>query len=459
MRTRIRTVINETVSLPAQVVSFEEEDSPGVPFTRNMPAQEINISTIDELMTDVDTGDRIKPNPCEHKRQEMRILSANQADYVEASNAGHSGRATYHGRAGWWYEASRQVLGTVPWDIVREATPSRLSVQVPQVDEISLLQDLLDRASGQIADHALNLAELHQLPLGLKGLRSLALPSQKSWKKFQRALIKAKGHNGLPLTGDFVKDLKRLNRAPEGIVLKGLASKVANAHLAYKFGIAPLLSDIEKTWRFVKNSNAKLSKYQKNKPIRLSKKFPVTGLFNDTVQGLFTPVNGKYLWESKPSLGQFVGECVYVLTLKPNLQGPRSLLGPLNDLVNRFGPSGPTAFAWELVPYSFVVDWFVDLRSVLRGFDTLFGVNPFKIIGFTRSVRWHATAYMDATNRETDYSSIISWPAAEFQWKYYMRSIVKPRIQFRSNIRFGKNQLLLSASLITQFLLRLRKFR
>ena len=442
MRTRNRTVINETVHLNAQSLPFEESDSPGTTFTINWPANDIYTSYTDEYMSDSDTGDRVKPNPCEHKKQDVRLMSAGLADYVEASNPGHSGYATYHGRPGQWFAAARQVLGTVPWDVAREALPSRLSVVETSVDETSLLQDFLDRASGQVADHALNLAELHQLPLSLKSLRSLALPSQKNWERFRRALR-------------MESSLRERHRVAHATI-RGIVLKVANGHLAYKFGIAPLLSDIEKTWKFVKNAKAKLSKYQKGKPIRLSKTFPVTGTVDGTVVGLGAASGGKYRWEGKPSLGIFTGESRYVVLLKPNLRGPRKLLGDLNDLVNRFGPSGPTAFAWELVPFSFVVDWFVDLRSVLRGFDQLFGVNPFTVEAFTRSVTWNATAYITATHRKTDYSTIISWDSTEFKWKYYKRVVLHPRILPSLKVRFGKNQALLSASLITQFLLGLR---
>lgn len=44
-------------------------------------------------------------------------------------------------------------------------------------------------------------------------------------------------------------------------------------------------------------------------------------------------------------------------------------------LANRMGFTNPFVVAWELVPFSFVVDWFVNVSDVLRNFDGYVGID------------------------------------------------------------------------------------
>lgn len=443
MRTRNRTIINDSVSLDAQLVHFAEDDSPGIDYTVNLPATTVYTNYVDEWMADVDTGNRRNPNSVDHRKQSVRIFAPTDAWYIEASNPGHVGRATYFNRPNQWFVASRQILGSVPWDPSRRNLPSRLSLSIAPIDEEILLSDLMERASGQIADHVLNLSELHELPSALKSLNLWSSLSSYNWNKFRNAMSgRLTAAKSLKVIGDSVKSIP------------GWA---ANAHLAYKFGIAPLIVDINKTYRFVKNSHEKLSKYAKDKPIRVSKAFPIGISFDNSSIGLGAPSGDLYRWQGFPVLSSSLGEVRYVLLLEPRLSGIRGLLGPMNDMLNRFGPSGPSAFAWEKVPFSFVVDWFVDLRSVLRGFDTLFGVNPFNVLGFTKSITWQALVNVSATHRDSLYGTIKHWDAAEFKWQGYERVVLHPKISPRLKIRFGKNQLLLSTSLLTQFILGLSR--
>ncbi len=55
-------------------------------------------------------------------------------------------------------------------------------------------------------------------------------------------------------------------------------------------------------------------------------------------------------------------------------------------LASRLGLTNPAAVAWELVPYSFVVDWFVNVGDYLNQFSEFHGVtliNPYHTI-YTR---------------------------------------------------------------------------
>lgn len=59
-----------------------------------------------------------------------------------------------------------------------------------------------------------------------------------------------------------------------------------------------------------------------------------------------------------------VGYCV---------RGDVHVTNPNVALAASLGLVNPVSIAWALVPYSFVVDWFVDLSSLLEGYDGLLG--------------------------------------------------------------------------------------
>lgn len=100
-----------------------------------------------------------------------------------------------------------------------------------------------------------------------------------------------------------------------------------------------------------------------------------------------------------------------------------------------------------------MVDWFVDLRSTLSAFDRLFGYNPIKVVGITRSTKWAGQISSHCTYREASSGGeIVSFPAYRSDVKGYERSILKRSINFRPKIRFGKSQMAISVALLTQLL-------
>lgn len=124
-------------------------------------------------------------------------------------------------------------------------------------------------------------------------------------------------------------------------------------------------------------------------------------------------------------------------------------------LADRLVGRGPFNFVWERIPFSFVFDWFVDLRSVLNDLDnTVIGANR-SITGAVRTVEWeyqggfkheNASPYTDlAYNNATMCGSHI---------RYYDRKVlaVDPQ-RIGLSGRFGKKQLALTGSLLTEILL------
>jgi hypothetical protein len=149
------------------------------------------------------------------------------------------------------------------------------------------------------------------------------------------------------------------------------AGKLSSLYLFYSFGIAPLISDMRKV------QNALASMRSKMRAARTSAGRIVS--IHASSRGSLYYVDG-----SGNELGSSMAGDNGIWSLKADtvkrtvtVRGYRAVkysnkvFSDLDYLLSRFGVTGPTALAWELVPFSFVVDWFVDLRNITDRLDNL----------------------------------------------------------------------------------------
>jgi hypothetical protein len=144
--------------------------------------------------------------------------------------------------------------------------------------------------------------------------------------------------------------LKYLRFAP-GIIKTG-SRLLANRWLEWQYGIRPLLSTIHECGE--KSLNVVLNKTRRFKAVYVQPQSPVKGwpvVVNTIPYTTTLKVNGK------------VGCCFRI-----ELQTPGASLAEYSSL-------NPVSIAWELVPFSFVVDWFYDLGSFFRNAETAFLYN------------------------------------------------------------------------------------
>jgi hypothetical protein len=140
----------------------------------------------------------------------------------------------------------------------------------------------------------------------------------------------------------------------------------------------------------------------------------------------------------------------YVLAVKPTVKFGTAFFQKADYLLSRFATS-PASLAWEKVPFSFVVDWFVDLRGVLSTLDSLVGFNPYETVSLTKSVKYElATDTFVETFSPCTGGLLQSFSSGTFEYKHYDRSNISPGQMPRWNPRFGKNQAGITAALISQ---------
>lgn len=132
--------------------------------------------------------------------------------------------------------------------------------------------------------------------------------------------------------------LKQWRRYPKG---------AANVWLEYHFGWAPLIADIGDAVNVLQSP-------------RPSNRFFGKGSYTDRE---FFP-RGSYDWTYDMTMSSRVMISSWVEVSNPNLHR-----------ANQLGLVNPAVIAWELVPFSFVVDWFLPVGKFLDSFTDQVGYN------------------------------------------------------------------------------------
>lgn len=137
--------------------------------------------------------------------------------------------------------------------------------------------------------------------------------------------------------------------------LRKNAKTFADNFLEFHFGWAPLLSDIHGAASVLMNGVP---------PVHVSAK----GKSVDVIVNSHTVTPGPY--------GKTAVETRYGLaTTTTRLSAYVKVSNPNVWLLNQLGLINPVTIAWNLVPFSFVVDWFVNISNVLNGYSDLMGLS------------------------------------------------------------------------------------
>jgi hypothetical protein len=148
---------------------------------------------------------------------------------------------------------------------------------------------------------------------------------------------------------DFVGASKELGlgSVPKGVRRKSKA--LANNWLEYHFGWEPLVKDI----------GSAIETLQAPPP----KRKKVTAKASASSKASFHPGGASPVWVDDIS------------TVKARLSAKISVSNPNLYLANQMGFINPLSVAWELVPFSFVVDWFGNVGDVLSSMTDFIGLD------------------------------------------------------------------------------------
>jgi hypothetical protein len=371
----------------------------------------------DERISD-DLG-RGKSNACVHRKRHYWV-NPDRTSVSYGSNSGGPCVQTYSAPHSWYDGDLQYVRSLLNWDVsVNTGLPPRWAIGVSP-DESSAQNILLQRASQLKADVLLNVVEANQIWPSIQTLAK-SLPNMAyNWSQLRKVL------------------------------------KTASASfLAWKFGVSPILSDIMKVQRSLPKLKDDIQRHADGEKTRFSLVLPVT-LVHSSGAYASGSLNGfpSYKFSAQGrQLSQ--AQIRYVLVVRPKAQYMTSFFQKADYAMSRFGSSA-ASLAWELVPFSFVADWFVDLRGAVNKVDSLLGTSPYEIVSFTRSFGYEVAEdhFLDSWS-PCDGSIIDSFSSATVQCSHYERSNVSGGNSISWKPRFGKNQAAISAALITQGLLKI----
>lgn len=137
-----------------------------------------------------------------------------------------------------------------------------------------------------------------------------------------------------------------------------------DAWMEYRYGWTPLLSDVHEATKLACESS-------KDEGVTYSNRSSMTlSVFDGefTKSGIGPTLQGLTLCKQY-SYARVVDSCRAWWSFKLN-----SIMSGLN----KYGLLNPAETAWELIPYSFVIDWFVNVGDVIGSLGTLGSVASFK---------------------------------------------------------------------------------
>lgn len=137
---------------------------------------------------------------------------------------------------------------------------------------------------------------------------------------------------------------------------KGLPSEPSNVWLALQYGWLPLLSDVYGSCEALEKSDENRDRYRATVKASHSRKETSDRLLTSAYGGCYVEVNKQTTTSYKA-----MTRLDYVLR------------NPLLATMSQVGVTNPLEVAWELVPFSFVADWFVPVGRYLSDLDATIG--------------------------------------------------------------------------------------
>lgn len=242
--------------------------------------------------------------------------------------------------------------------------------------------------------------------------------------------------------------------------LKWGLKDISNTHLAVVFGVLPLVSDIKHFMQLSDSVNRRLKHIQgmERRSVRLRARAPAVPSTSASsswqVVGKYSIDGGTIERSTEVKYALLTANCR--VRLKTPAKVSRAYFRQC------VGLNAPLSLAWELIPFSFVVDWFLPIGETIERLEPSraagSAVSSYELTEWTNTTKIHATF-----NYQQTYASPVN-PLGAYQDKYtqmgsvaaeytfYGRTEGMPSLNFLPNAPkgFGLAKSLLGLSLIIQ---------
>ncbi|DAD49919.1 TPA_asm: maturation protein, partial [ssRNA phage ESO001] len=398
--------------------------------TFSMPTSVVIESEYSEMQDSTEPSKSTKE--CIHYYRKLKRATINS--YDETSTGGD--RYVVTGPNAHWYSwGSYGHIYHTGLDLVFPTSVSSLKAQA--------MHAFLNRNQ---VDNLLNAVESHQVVSSVTQLGELVRRMRKGGSASALQMMSG--------SGKFRNVIERLDR------IKAL--DISNLYLMWQFGFAPLISDMRKITKAVKTLKVDIDRAiaTQDKPYTT-----VARTYGEVViktTGPYAPPG--YSPDPNPLDGTIWHSRNYYLKRPYRLVGVRGknsstynsdVFKTLKYLIDRFVSAGPASLVWERIPYSFVIDWFVNLSGVIDYLDNLItGSKDINDVWTTEG--YHAILSVIKHKHPSWTSDSDSQVTAQNELKYYHRQPLDNSFAIVPSGRFGKKQALLSAALLHQLVATLK---
>ena len=199
-----------------------------------------------------------------------------------------------------------------------------------------------------------------------------------------------------------MRKLRKAKRPP--VTQKSLQHKVAGKWLEWRYAVSPLMSDF---------NGALKALYDRSNVVKPALKRVVVGstsLYQE--DGIYAYTGTTALRSRKIGHGRLRIGLYYAVT--PQVQA-----------FKRLGLLNPVAVLWEVVPLSFVVDWFIPIGTYLASLDAMAGVSiwtSWESLQANTEYTYLAGAYSYVHPTEPIWN-VTTYSQATAENRYYIRSI------------------------------------
>lgn len=153
-----------------------------------------------------------------------------------------------------------------------------------------------------------------------------------------------------------------------------VSKRWASLWLEYKYGWSPFLSDI-----YGSAETLAQRALERDGVLRTKARVKSRTVLNDVISDIAVD------YPPKPSLKRR-------LVLKGAITGYGYAYFRIDKAMPNLGVDNPALLAWELLPFSFVADWFLGIGNFLQGINALDGVTVFRS-GISRKLEMKVTDY------------------------------------------------------------------
>lgn len=345
--------------------------------------------------------------PVKHQRLKYSLF---ETDYVEDTSMPANTRYVYTGPGAAFYSWGYQ--GQLGFENL-EATFDK--------DVHTLFRKALDELRhGAEADNLLNLVELHQLRDSVTSLQKRLKQASPTWQK----------------------KLSKASRLASG------------TWLGWAFGLAPLLMDIRATTAGIKKFKQAYKHYKRSLERPMSVHASCKGglkISSYPEQGGGGNVgDGSSYWHGQVHYLKVPRRVVTIVGQRLGTKSESDYSDAITYFLRRYGSEGPASFLWERVPFSFVLDWFVDTSTVLESIDDLIVGEKARVLSACYSESY--TAIVSAIHHPTAtwLSSLDGQVVAQTELNHYIRQPTPPFPLGRWSGRFGKRQFVHSVALLRE---------